>query len=101
MSAFPVQWFRPEDSARLFRMLIRPVLIGIAIVAIVAILLFSSRSLAPFVIGGGIGNPSHFAMMSDQRESEERQLQEETRLLLNSFENPGSTSPSNAPAESP
>ena len=76
-------WWRPEDGVRLLRMLARPLLIAFMIVAVTAALLLGGRSLAPFVIGGGIGNP---AQMSTERASAERALQAEAALLLESFE---------------
>ncbi|MDQ3655687.1 MAG: hypothetical protein M3457_11490 [Chloroflexota bacterium] len=86
-------WWRAEDGVRLLRMLVRPLLIAVVIVAVAAALLLGGRSLAPFVIGGGIGNPAHMSTMSTERASAERDLQAEAALLLESFEPPVSGAP--------
>jgi len=74
-------------------LLLRPLLIGIAILIVTAALLFGGRSLAPYVIGGGIASPGHLSTMSDERVSAERALQAEAARLLASFESsaPGET----------
>ena len=79
-------WWRPEDGVRLLRMLARPLLIAFMIVAVTAALLLGGRSLAPFVVGGGIGQPAQMTTMSTERARAERELQAEAALLLESFE---------------
>ncbi len=86
-------WWRAEDGVRLLRLLLRPLLVGIAILIVTAALLFGGRSLAPFVIGGGIANPGHLSTMSDKRVSAERDLQAEAARLLASFESSAPANP--------
>jgi hypothetical protein len=66
-------------------MIVKPALVAVAIALLAATLLLGGRSLAPFVIVGGIGNSAHFAMTSE-RAAEERELQAEVDRLLASFE---------------
>lgn len=82
----PAYWWRPEDGVRLLRMLARPFLVAVVIVAVTAALLLGGRSLAPFVIGGGIGSPAQMATMSTERSRAERELQAEAALLLERIE---------------
>jgi len=78
--------WRPEDAVRIFRLLLKPI-VGVALVAIlIATLLLAGRSLAPFVVGEGAGNPAWFAIRSSHQAAEERVLQAEVDLLLASFE---------------
>lgn len=79
-------WWRPEDGVRLLGMLVRPLLVAVAIVAVTAALLLGGRSLAPFVTGAGIGQPAQMTTMSLERANAERELRAEAALLLESFE---------------
>jgi hypothetical protein len=76
-----IGWW-PEDAVRIFRLLLKPI-VG---VALIATLLLAGRSLAPFVVGEGAGNPAWFAIRSSHQAAEERVLQAEVDLLLASFE---------------
>ncbi len=90
----PGYWWRAEESVRLFKLLVKPLLIAIVIAAVTAALLLGGRSLAPFVIGGGIGNPAHMSSMSTERASAERELRAEAARLLESFESSVPPAPS-------
>jgi len=69
--------WRPEDAVRIFRLLLKPI-VGVALVAIlIATLLLAGRSLAPFVVGAGAGNPAWFAIRSSHQAAEERALRAE------------------------
>ncbi len=97
LPGMPGYWWRAEESVRLFKMMARPILIALVILAVAAALLLGGRSLAPFVIGGGFGNPAHMSSMSTEQASAERRLREEAALLLESFETPArAVPPSNA-----
>jgi hypothetical protein len=82
----PGQWWRPEDSVRLFRFLARPLIVAAVILLVSVVLLFGAQYTAPLLTGGGIGSPSHFTAQSQERETEERQLDAEIDVLLASFE---------------
>jgi hypothetical protein len=95
--AFPVlpgQSWHPEDSARLFRFLLRPLIGAVVILLVGALLLFAARYSAPFMVGTGIGSPSHMASQSPQFANEERRLDAEIEQLLASFEVQGPQEPS-------
>lgn len=77
--------WRSDDAVRFFPLLLKPA--AAAVIAILAAtLLLGGRSLAPFIVGEGAGNPAWFAMRSSQLAAEERALRAEVDLLLASFE---------------
>ena len=87
--AFPVlpcQAWRPEDSVRLFRFLVRPLIAAAVIVLVGILLLFVARYSAPLLVGPGLGSQSHMASQSPQTAIEERRLNAEIEQLLASFE---------------
>lgn len=88
MPGLPGFAIHADDGVRLLRALIRPVLFAIAIAAVTAALLFGGRSLAPFMIGGGLGGPAQMAGLSEDNARAERELRAEADLLLQSFESP-------------
>ncbi len=92
----PGFWWRPEDAVRLVRLLARPALVAVVIVIVTVALLLGGRSLAPYLIGGGLGSPGHMSTMSAERVSAERHLQAETARLLATFE---ASNPAAAPVD--
>lgn len=82
----PGYWWRAEDGVRLLRLLVRPLLVGVAIAVLATALLFGGRSLAPFVIGGGIASHGQVGTMSEERMSAEQELRAEAARFLDSFE---------------
>jgi len=86
MPGWPGFAVHADDAVRLLRALVRPVLVVIAIAVVTAALLLGGRSLAPFVIGGGIGGPAQMAGLSGEETRAERELRAEAERLLQSFD---------------
>ncbi|MBA2468068.1 MAG: hypothetical protein H0V37_01535 [Chloroflexia bacterium] len=89
MPGWPGFAWTADDAVRLFRLLVRPVVIAIVIAAVAATLLLGGRSLAPFVIWDGMRNPAQIATLSADNANAEQKLRAEAELLLQSFDSPG------------
>ncbi len=86
LPGLPVFGFQAEAGLHLLRLVIRPLVVGLVVVALAVMFLLAGRSLAPFVVGGGIGHHAQLTSVSDERARAERELQAEADLLLESFE---------------
>lgn len=100
MTIFPTPTWKPEDVVRVFKLVATQIVVLLMIALVVITLLLGGRSVAPLLMGGGLGSPSHFAILKTRDSSEEQELQEETQVLLESFESPAPANP-NEPAVLP
>lgn len=85
--------WRPEDVARLGRIMARPVLFGLAVVILVVSLLFGASALVPYLTAPGVTGPQ-FQVQSQERVLEEQRVQAQAEAFMASVErSPGDDSP--------
>ena len=97
--SFNYGW-RPEDAVRVLRILARPILIGLIVVAIGAALLYGAQGLAPFLNGGGVTSPQ-FQIQTQERARDEQQLRAEVNTFLDSVTTPEAATMPNHVGEQP